>query len=43
VSLTTLSVKLHIYATNSMTKCVHADTKIENRSFYLVAWHGPCV
>jgi len=42
VSLATLSVQLHIYATNSMQKCVHRNTvvKIENKRSSVIAWHG---
>jgi len=44
VSLTTLSVQLRIYATNSMAKCVHPDAviKIEKQKLFCtcVAWHG---
>jgi len=34
-SITTLSVQLHIYATNSMAKCIHPITvvKITKKSF----------
>jgi len=42
VNLTTLSIQLHIYATNCMAKCVHANTvvKIENKSILALVWHG---
>jgi len=42
VSLTTLCVQLHIWATNSMAKCVHPNTvvKIKNKNFSVLAWHG---
>jgi len=42
MSLTTLSVQLLIYTTNSMEKCVHPIivVKIERKSFSVLAWHG---
>jgi len=42
VSLTTLSVQLHIHATNSMEKCVHRNivVKIKNKIFSALSWDG---
>jgi len=44
VSLTTLSVQLHIYATNCMAKCIHPNTvvKSKKKSFTVLVWCGLC-
>jgi len=41
LSLTTVSIELHTYATNSMEKCVHPNTvvKMKDNSFSVLAWH----
>jgi len=44
VSLTTLSVQLHIlymqHATNCAAKCIHPNTLKLKQAFLVLAWHG---